>query len=219
MRASQWLWGTSELVRKSLALIEGKPVWSVIFWMVWCLYCECPRGAIKVVEREAAPYDERLVMANIVQQGPGTIAAHLQHLRTHGENKLHQIALDYLAEHGLSVPAAETVPRLACGCPGTLSRKLEVKAEAEYSRGGSALRQWPVQLQLLNPAAEYFDDADLLVSADCVAHAYGSFHGDFLAGKILVVFCPKLDQDTAGYVRKLAAISNSIPFVRSPSCG
>ncbi|NLF94365.1 MAG: 4Fe-4S ferredoxin [Oligosphaeraceae bacterium] len=161
-----------------------------------------------------------------MQQGPGTIAAHLQHLRTHGENKLHQIALDYLAEHGLSVPAAETVPRLACGCPGTLSRKLEVKAEAEYSRGGSALRQWPVQLQLLNPAAEYFDDADLLVSADCVAHAYGSFHGDFLAGKILVVFCPKLDQDTAGYVRKLAAIFQqhtirSITILRMsvPCCG
>ena len=92
--------------------------------------------------------------------------------------------------------------------------------------GLPALRQWPIQLRLINPDAEYFDDADLLVSADCVAHAHGVFHRDLLAGKILIVFCPKLDQDLAAYVEKLARIfsqhhikSITVARMEVPCCG
>jgi ferredoxin len=46
----------------------------------------CPEGAISVEEREAEPYDERRVMANIIEKGPETIRAHLTHLREHGEH-------------------------------------------------------------------------------------------------------------------------------------
>jgi len=212
----------------ALQIIDGKAR------LVSDLFCdglgacigECPRGAIHVVEREAEPYDERLVMANIVKQGVNTIAAHLQHLHLHGESKLHQIALAFLAERGIAVPEQVAVPHLACGCPGTLAKKLEPQAKVRLSGGGSALRQWPVQLKLLNPGAEYFDNADLLISADCVAHAYGSFHRDFLDGRILVVFCPKLDNDTDEYIEKLAEIFRqhkirSITILRMvvPCCG
>jgi len=68
------------------------------------------------------------------------------------------------------------------------------------------LRQWPVQLKLLNAAASYFDDADLLISGDCVPFAYADFHRDFLRDKIAIIFCPKLDTDVEGYVTKLAEI-------------
>ena len=188
---------------------------------------ECPLGAIRTVEREAEPYDERKVMANIVKQGANTIAAHLKHLKSHGELKLYNIAVEYLKEHSIPVPDLEG-GKLPCGCPGTLAKllKRDVPKVEDLGGGASALRQWPVQLKLLNPMAEYFDDAELLISADCVAHAYGAFHRDLLAGRILVVFCPKLDSDLEGYVEKLAQIftnhnirSITVARMTVPCCG
>lgn len=193
---------------------------------------ECPVGAISTIEREAEAYDERRVMENIVKQGENTIKAHLKHLQGHGEEKLLAIAEAYLREKGLPVPSLAAPAPLPCGCPGTLAKSLSPRpAPAAAAAGGaapepSALRQWPVQLKLLNPSAPYFDQADLLISADCVAHAYASFHRDLLAGKILVVFCPKLDSDIDSYVEKLAEIfrrhsirSVTVARMEVPCCG
>jgi len=75
--------------------------------------------------------------------------------------------------------------------------KIELKSE---------LRQWPTQLHLLNPQASYFQDADLLVAADCVPFALNNFHGQYLKGKTLAHFCPKLDNSYEEYVEKLSQI-------------
>ncbi len=111
---------------------------------------------------------------------------------------------------------ATSIQRKA-SAPG--DRRPSEKAESE-------LRQWPVQLKLLNPAATYFDDADLLISADCVPFAYAGFHSDLLHDKILIIFCPKLDSDIEGYVDKLAAIfsrheikSVTVARMEVPCCG
>jgi ferredoxin len=89
----------------------------------------------------------------------------------------------------------------------------------------SELTQWPIQLHLISPAAPYFKDSDLLIAADCVAFARGSFHADLLKDHKLVVACPKLD-DTSPYVEKLAelfrtATPKSIVVARMtvPCCG
>ena len=63
-----------------------------------------------------------------------------------------------------------------------------------------------MQLKLLNPRAPYFEHADLLIAADCVPFAFADFHRDFLKGKIVIIFCPKLDTDIDGYIAKLADI-------------
>ena len=68
------------------------------------------------------------------------------------------------------------------------------------------LRQWPVQLTLLNLAAPHFGNADLLVAADCVPFAYAGFHSELLRGRIVIIFCPKLDSGIEGYIDKLAEI-------------
>ena len=194
----------------ALQVIDGKAR------LVGDLFCdglgacigECPAGAIRTVEREAEPYDERRVMTdNIIPKGSNTIAAHLKHLRDHGESELHRTALDVLAEKGMAVPAA-VLPHPG-GCPGRMARLFNSRPRGGPAGGASALRQWPIQLKLLNPAAEYFDQADLLISADCVAHAYGAFHQDLLDGKILIVFCPKLDGGLDGYADKLTEIFSS----------
>jgi hypothetical protein len=67
------------------------------------------------------------------------------------------------------------------------------------------LGQWPVQLHLVPVNAPYFQDADLLISADCAPFAFADFHRKFLRGRALVVGCPKLD-DVDAYRRKLAEI-------------
>ncbi len=69
----------------------------------------------------------------------------------------------------------------------------------------SALRQWPVQLHLVRPNAEFFKNPNILVAADCVPFALNNFHGTLLQDKSLVIACPKLDE-TSTYVEKLAQI-------------
>ena len=215
----------------ALQLIDGKAR------LVSDLFCdglgacigECPRAAISVEEREAEPYDERRVMSNIIAQGPNTIKAHLQHLKAHGEDKLYAEAVAVLRENDLPLPEEESKP---CACPGTLAGLLGKKPAAPVSVAdsptvSSELRQWPVQLAFLNPhSAAYFDNAELLISADCVAHAMGDFHRQLLKGRILIVFCPKLDQRSDEYAEKLAAIfcrhairSITAAIMEVPCCG
>jgi NAD-dependent dihydropyrimidine dehydrogenase PreA subunit/phosphohistidine swiveling domain-containing protein len=102
-------------------------------------------------------------------------------------------------------------PNPFAGCPGSAARSIphddpRTGPRQPASTGPSELRQWPVQLALVNPSDPYFDNADLLVSADCVPFAYSGFHAEFLKGRILIIFCPKLDADIDGYIEKLAAI-------------
>ena len=115
----------------------------------------------------------------------------------------------------------------ACGCPGSMARvieRTEVTEETATAKAASELRQWPVQLHLLPPTAPWFKDSDILIAADCVAFALGSFHSDLLKGKALAIACPKLD-DTTPYVEKLAAIfrenevkSITVAIMEVPCC-
>ncbi|MCE7697720.1 MAG: 4Fe-4S ferredoxin, partial [Methanobacterium paludis] len=90
---------------------------------------------------------------------------------------------------------------------------------------GAELRNWPVQLQLLNPNAPYLKNADLLIAADCAPFAYANFHQRFLKDKVLIILCPKLDKTIDQYVAKLAEIfqkqnikSISIVHMEVPCC-
>jgi NAD-dependent dihydropyrimidine dehydrogenase PreA subunit len=96
------------------------------------------------------------------------------------------------------------------GCPGSNSRMLKHAPIAVSSTNAaveSELRQWPVQIKLAPVNAPYFDYANLLVSADCAAYAYGDFHSRFMRGRITLIGCPKLDE--VDYSEKLAAIISS----------
>lgn len=214
----------------ALQIIDGKAR------LVSDLFCDglgaclgtCPEGAIEVEEREAEPYNEAIVMENIMAAGENTIKAHLKHLKDHGEMTYYAQALEILKTKGFDTDSLTQDEVMACGCAGTHARKIE-KTEATNSPGGtvlSELRQWPVQLTLVNPAAEYYDNADLLISADCVPYAFGDYHRKFLKGKVVVTFCPKLDMDIERYIDKLAQIFmlhdiKSVTIVRMevPCCG
>jgi hypothetical protein len=81
--------------------------------------------------------------------------------------------------------------------------------DREKNEGGkrqSQLRQWPIQLHLVPPTAPYFQGADVLLAADCVAFSVGDFHKDYLKGRSLAIACPKLDEDKESYVEKITSL-------------
>lgn len=175
----------------------------------------CPQGAITVEEREAAPYDERQAMKNVLKQGPTAVQAHVQHLKDHHDDEHLLQAMTLLNESKLSLDSPFFAPRGAPpaqtmgGCPGSRAMSFEPKPSAVPEAGGtrpSQLRHWPIQLHLLNPAAPHYHGSDLLLAADCVPFALGDFHKDYLKGKTLAIACPKLDEGQEVYVEKLAAL-------------
>ncbi len=116
---------------------------------------------------------------------------------------------------------------LPCGCPGTNSKAIRrdpSPVALQSCAVTSQLKQWPVQIKLVPVNAPYFENARLLVAADCTAFAYGNFHNEFIRNHITLIGCPKLDE--GDYAEKLTAIirSNnilSVTVVRMevPCCG
>jgi Pyruvate/2-oxoacid:ferredoxin oxidoreductase delta subunit len=190
---------------------------------------DCPEGAITTIEREAEPYDEAIVMENIIEAGPETIKAHLKHMKDHGETEFFEQAVAILIKKGLPIPKVDEDVCPSGGCPGTAAHAIqreEEPAPVQNFELKSELQQWPVQLHLINPNAPYLENADLLLAADCVPFAYPNFHQRFMKGKIVINLCPKLDKDIDKYVEKLADIFKnknikSINIVRMevPCCG
>jgi ferredoxin len=201
----------------ALRVIDGKAR------VVSDLFCDglgacighCPEGALTFEEREAEEYDERRVMENVVRGGENVIRAHLAHLRDHGQGAYLLEALAYLKEHTIDIPGDEKAPSAGgpkgpepCGCPGARVMDFGKGAGAAPGKGPAAqsrLGQWPVQVHLVPPSAPFLNGADLLVAADCVPFAFADFHDELLAGKALLVGCPKLD-DTKAYREKFEEI-------------
>jgi len=192
----------------------------------------CPEGAIILEEREAEPYDERKVMANIVQAGANTIRAHLEHLKEHGQDDYYREAVAYLEEKRIPVPAPEEKPMTTHGfggCPGARSMSFEREGPAAAPAAGtrpSTLTHWPIQMHLLSPVAPHFQGADLLLAADCTAFSFGDFHQDYLNGRTLAIACPKLDERQDAYLEKLKALIDqarintlSVMIMQVPCCG
>lgn len=156
---------------------------------------KCPAGAITIQERDAAEFDEEAVK---------------NHVESDSKNVL---------------------KNLPCGCPGTQARLIEkghsissgnekMNTEPVHSQ----LRQWPCQIKLVPAGASYFDNAHLLIAADCTAYAYANIHNDFMKNKVTLIGCPKLDD--IDYSEKLAQILKaheikSITVLRMevPCCG
>lgn len=68
----------------------------------------------------------------------------------------------------------------------------------------SKLTQWPLKMHLVPANAAFLKNADLLIAADCSAFAYGNFHHEFIQGRIVLILCPKLNDND--YSEKLAEI-------------
>lgn len=144
----------------------------------------CPRDALKLVVRDAPDFDEAAALA---------------------------------------AKAARTdIPKPhAGGCPGSAARVLNPAAgqappvplasaaAAGAADGGSVpavLPSWPLQLRLLPPTAPFLRGARILLAAHCSGFALPNLHADWLAGRIPVIACPKLDDAGREYLPRLTAI-------------
>ena len=173
---------------------------------------------------------------NILPKGEATIQAHLEHLRDHGEDGYLSIALTVLAEKGIAPPAGfgfsapagkaspAQAPAAVGGCPGlkafsfrkepaSAAQAVQAQAPRAQASGADApgsrqseLRQWPIQLHLINPRNPQFHGANLLLAADCAAFSVGDFHERWLKGRALAIACPKLDEGLDRYADKLAVL-------------
>jgi NAD-dependent dihydropyrimidine dehydrogenase PreA subunit len=225
----------------AIELIDGKAK------LISDIYCDglgaclpnCPTGAIEIIEREAAEFDEEAVEKRMAEmshrtdadealaryvaggQKPGSVQRPERAAHSHGHHHGHAHH-----NHGMG------------GCPGSMSARIERTAAQQETAAAaspvqqtaagkipSELQQWPIQISLVNPAAPFFQNANLLVAADCTAFAYGDFHRDFIRNHVTVIGCPKLD-DNAYYAEKLTEILSantikSITVVRMvvPCCG
>jgi Pyruvate/2-oxoacid:ferredoxin oxidoreductase delta subunit len=164
---------------------------------------ECPQDAIGIIEREADSFDEAAVAEYHAKTKTETLAP-----------KPHNAGHDHRVSHHGGCPGA----RVLSFSPPTVSYTATPKQPSQ-------LRQWPVQLSLAPVSAPYFQDADLLITADCVPFAYADFHNDFMAGKALLIGCPKLD-DNRFYQEKLTELfcvssvrSVTVLRMEVPCCG
>jgi NAD-dependent dihydropyrimidine dehydrogenase PreA subunit len=226
----------------ALQIIDGKAR------LISDLFCDglgacighCPEGAIEIIEREAEPYNERKVMEILATKGRNTILAHLEHLRDHNEQEYLKEALEYIKENNIDMSenmnqTENPQPVHSGGCPGSRTMDFKIREPMAAASAGlaatateaaSELRQWPVQLHLLNPQASYFKSADVLLAADCAAFAMGNFHAKYLKGKSLAIACPKLDTNKESYLQKLTSMiadtkinSLTVVIMEVPCCG
>lgn len=190
----------------------------------------CPEEAITIEEREAEPYDEKKVMANVVTAGANTIKAHLDHLKDHGQIEFFAQAIEYLKENDIPIPAPAAKPAAhGSGCPGSQAIAFTNEKGAQEVLAGtrpSQLSHWPIQMHLISPQAPFFKGADLLLAADCVPFAMGDFHKDYLQGKSLTITCPKLDTNQNIYLEKLKSLIDdagintlTVMIMQVPCCG
>ncbi|MDL2257882.1 4Fe-4S binding protein [Eubacteriales bacterium OttesenSCG-928-K08] len=114
---------------------------------------------------------------------------------------------------------------IATGCPSSRAYAQTPAAILDQAHEApSQLAQWPVQIKLMPVNAPYFNDAHLLISADCAAYSYANFHAKFMSNRITLIGCPKLD--SIDYSEKLAEVFKqnnikSVIIVRMevPCCG
>lgn len=183
----------------AIRLVAGKAE------LVGEIYCDglgacvgdCPTDAITVESREAAAFDEAAV----------------------GERQ-RQLQAKAAAPPSGGCPGTRAFSfagKAACACPSASPTAAAV--------GAGQLTQWPVQLRLVPVNAPWWAQADILLTADCVAVAVPDFQQSLLKGRKVAVLCPKLD-DPAGYVEKMAAIlsendvrSLTVARMHVPCCG
>ena len=144
---------------------------------------ECPSGALRIEQQEADPFDPEATKQYLFKTKGSEAVARME-----------------------QVNARHAAAQKTGGCPGSKAVSFDKTSAPTYpGEVPSQLSHWPIQMCLVSPDMPVLKNADLLLAADCTAFAYGEFHRRLLAGKVLIIGCPKLDE-TDPYLDKLTEI-------------
>jgi ferredoxin len=149
---------------------------------------KCAEGALKIVNGKAKLVKDTYcdgLGACLGQCPQGAITVTEREADEFNQQEVH----DYLKSKGITPPA----PNTAMSTPQK--------------------PQWPDKLDLVPPKASFFENADILLAADCAPVALKNFH-DLMAGKRVIIGCPKFN-DAMAYAAKLTEIvkQNSIASI------
>jgi NAD-dependent dihydropyrimidine dehydrogenase PreA subunit len=137
---------------------------------------KCPVGALAIEERETEDFDERLVNAHLEQPS-------ITRRPVDGQEQF-----------------------TIAPCNASFEGRQDVQPKRHMHKIGpsSQLCSWPIQMSLAHVDAPYFDNAQLLIAADCSGFASASI-AEFIKDRVVLIGCPKLD-DVKGFVEKLIEI-------------
>jgi Fe-S-cluster-containing hydrogenase component 2 len=138
----------------------------------------CPTGALQVIEREAEDFSEEAVEEFLARKEK---------------------------EKAASKPSVCPSVTIQTFTPKQTPCQMANKPSIANTGSTSALSHWPIQIRLVPPTAPFLQNADLLVAADCTAVSAPNFQRDFLAGKTVMMGCPKFD-NAQSYVQRFAEI-------------
>jgi len=179
----------------------------------------CHEGALQIIDGKAR------LKSDVLCDGLGACLGHCPE----GAITVEQRDAEPFDENAVMQAQAPKYVHRESGCPGSTERVLAAPVSlhrAPPQESPSELRQWPVQMHLINPGAPYFRNADMLLAADCVAFSVGDFHSRYLKGHSLAIACPKLDRNTEIYVDKLTALIDlalintiTVMIMEVPCCG
>lgn len=205
----------------------------------------CPTGAITFEEREAPEYDDAAVKRAQEETRKEALSMTVEEImRIEDDNEKRKLMKAKMQEEGgadvhhsgcpgsrvMNLSQSESPSANTSGCPGARSESLNGNGttanwqEAPSARTVPRLAQWPCQIKLVPTQAPFFNEAKLLVAADCTAYAYANMHEDFMRGRTTIIGCPKLDD--IDYSEKLTEIIKNneikdVTIVRMevPCCG
>lgn len=142
------------------------------------------------------------------------------------DGKAHLMREDFCDGFGDCLPACPTgaITFTEREAPAYNEQAVLASKAVQSQNVKSKLAQWPCQIKLVPTSAPFFQDAHLLIAADCTAYAFASMHDTFMKGRTTIIGCPKLD--SVDYSEKLSQILylnsiRDITVVRMevPCCG
>lgn len=156
---------------------------------------DCAEGALAIVNGKAKLISEVYCdgLGACLNCPQGALSLHMQEAPPFDE----QAALAALQKRKTDCAAPQNLQPLTIG----------KKPEQIDSHGNlqSKLQTWPIQLTLMPPKASYLEGAHLLLAAHCSGFALPDMDKNWLAGRVPVIACPKLE-DNKMLLEKLSAI-------------